>query len=232
MIVGLVALAILIPWQLSAAKKRRQASEAAVAAATSPTSPPSSAAGQPLPPVTPFPSLAPAATRPPADSSQASPSASPRALGAATVATERAEVTAMVAELKSIETGITVTRAKIEECRPKRMAGEEAFRPPARNPFLPPRDKGILPGAITSASAESGSYLEEDTAGRGRRLEALKLEATCVMKGSSSARVNGQVVQPGDRINGFVVRGITDRRITLEDDEGMVAIQMEGKPGL
>ncbi|HUT23844.1 MAG TPA: hypothetical protein VM492_05835 [Sumerlaeia bacterium] len=115
----------------------------------------------------------------------------------------------------------------------------------ARNPFMVPEealaemrsgDVARLARSLFETPAEepgSGEAAVEETVrapSRKERLQSIGLSATCVTARQRIAIVNGQVLRPGDTVEGFVVKEIRQRELALEDEEGVETIGMEGEP--
>ena len=137
----------------------------------------------------------------------------------------------LLAEWKVLEGELKQTREDLEKQWGSPVAENKTYRPLSRNPFLEPRKPAVEPPSPSVAKPKTTPRATRDDTRR-NRIATLHLQATSEAAGSSLAIVNGRILRVGDTIEGFRVRKIGNRKITVEDKTGTVVIEMEGIPEL
>jgi len=103
----------------------------------------------------------------------------------------------------------------------------------------PPVQPDVTPPSSPKSSTDSSDKSEGEDLKRSRQMSQIEMEASSlrlesVMLGSrrSLAIISGITVGVGGKVNGFEVRSIADRRVTLIKDDVIVNLQMEtpGQP--
>jgi len=134
---------------------------------------------------------------------------------------------------------------EVEKAEFQPAARSVELPPLARNPFMVPEEalaemrsgdmiklaRSLLETPLEEpGSAEAAAEEAVRAQTRKDRLQSISLSATCVTARQRIAIVNGQVLRPGDAVEGFVVKEIRQRELVLEDEEGVETIGMEGEP--